>query len=198
VNKSECSWFKPYQIKLPYWKTIDTFAVVVSGSDYELCDYTSHNLWANKKTGVFGRGLINEKSDERRVERTGLLGEMAYSRLINQPVNLEYKEFGEKHDFVVNGKTVDIKTQTQCSRHCESFIYAKDKIAPLPLLSDFYIFSFVEKENRVEQYAEIVFVGYIKRENISTKLKPSPIREASHYNYVVKYEETKNLFKEKK
>ena len=83
--------------------------VVIEVDEYAFCDKNSKQMWANKKTGDWGKGMMNNPNDPRRVERSGLLGEMAFSKFIGQPVEFEYKESGDGGtDAIFFGKRFDI------------------------------------------------------------------------------------------
>src|SRR5260221_9217812 len=78
--------------------TRQVLKVEVSGSEYDLCEHSSHNMWANTKTGEWGSGLANTEGDPRKVERTGRLGEMALAKLVGIPIDLAYRVYGDDRD----------------------------------------------------------------------------------------------------
>lgn len=84
--------------------------IKIEGDNYLKCVEAAKNYWASSKTGGYGKGLINTKIDPIKTERTGLLGEMAFSIVTGLPVDFSYKNGGDKTDFILNGKTVDVKT----------------------------------------------------------------------------------------
>ena len=81
----------------------------ITPSLYHTCVVAAENMWASSKKGVYGKGLANTTKDPRYVERTGCLCEMAFSIWSGIPTNFGYVEGGDKGDFIIHGKIVDIK-----------------------------------------------------------------------------------------
>lgn len=153
---------------------------------YEKCNLCSQNRWSNKKTGHFGRGLINSKDDPCKVERIGLLGEAALAQYINQKVDYEYKEGGTPFDFNLNGLNIDIKTAAR-NYGCGLIRAVSDRGSVVELKSDIYVFAYLEVENRDEKMATVVLTGWEEKCKIE-KMKTVPARIGNHLNYELSYQ----------
>ncbi len=82
------------------------FKVDIVGEEYDMCVDFSKNMWANKKKGEWGRGMMNTDADPYKTERTGIIGEMGYAKLENIPVDMMYREGGDDYDFIRNDKLI--------------------------------------------------------------------------------------------
>lgn len=176
---------KPLVIKK---QTIHVVEVIVSGEDYRICDECE--LWCSKKKGNWGSGLINSDEDKHKAERTGLLGEMAFSKLSGLPINIEYQEGGSNNDFCLTTakSKIDIKTAYRRPKYNAGLIRCGTNGKTIKLKSDIYIFGYVEKDLRQEKIAQIILVGGEYRENILKK-KPQKARLGHHINYEVEYDQ---------
>lgn len=167
----------------------ECFQESVSGKDYVRCEDGSKNMWCNSKPGKYGAGLANTKDDPYKVSRIGLIGETAFGKIFNLPVCFEYHKFGKKEDFTMGpNKKVDIKTAKR--NYWNGLVMAKnDDGIDISLKADTYVFGFVEIENIVEKKAIVNFVGYAKKEIIST-ITPvvGRTRGSKHMNYEVPYD----------
>src|SRR5574337_737239 len=144
-------------------------SVEVLGHNYDLCQQASSNLWANTKKGRYGSGLINSNKDPRKVERVGLLGEMAFSILSKLPVDFGYKEGGASYDFILkDGRTVDIKTESKLHDYNCGLIYAiSDWGKPIMLRADLYVFCYLKEESKDNKKAVINFLGYCTQDFVT-------------------------------
>ena len=162
-------------------KEIEIVKVVIGGGEYDICE--NSKLWCSSKKSSWGRGLINTEDDKKKAERTGLLGEMAFSKISGFPINIEYCEGGKDTDF----HKIDIKTATKKPDYNAGLIRcASESKKKIQLKSDLYVFGYVENDLVQEKIAVVVLVGGEYRENI----EKTPIKRAKlghHYNYEVKY-----------
>lgn len=131
--------------------------VRVDGDNYKRCVEAASNYWASSKNGNYGRGLINSEDDPTKVERTGLLGEMAFSIMTGLPVDFSYKKGGDKTDFILNGKSVDVKTAaSNYGANCIKAYTASGKYVFREL--DIYVAAYVVEDNG--ESAIVNLVGY--------------------------------------
>lgn len=175
---------------------LELVQVLVKGEEYAICEESSRNRWSNTKTGHYGKGMINTESDAHRVERTGMLGEMALAKLFNLDVDIRYIHMGDKYDFIIGGSaTLDVKTATK--NIGSGLIYArKNRLAPvMELTKDIYVFAFIEYDDLSSKEAMINIVGYIKGKDISDDLYQGRAQGSEHYNYEVSYFKLKPLEK---
>ena len=158
--------------------------ITISGSLYEKCEDSSHNMWVNTKKGKYGSGIINSNNDPRKVERTGRLGECALGSLLNKNVDWEYRVGGDGGvDFKIGEFSCDIKTASynpkSKKRIGRSLIkYIDGKRGKLHLKSEIYVSAEIIFENRDNKVAEIEIHGWCCR----SELKNMPT-EAGIYGY---------------
>jgi hypothetical protein len=159
----------------------------VSGVDYAQCLSAANNFWSSKKGGIYGAGLVNSKFDKRKVERTGLLGEMAFARIFGLEPDLEYREYGRRYDFVFLGNKLDVKTAIK--NYGSGLILAvSESGATIPLHCEIYVFSHIDFDDTCHGVCRIVFHGFQTKDFIQ-KIIPqkSSVRGALHKNYVVQH-----------
>lgn len=163
-----------------------TINVEINNEEYDICHEYSFKRGCNKKTGNYGKGINNELCDTRKVERTGLLGEMAFSKLFNIPLNLEYFENGDEYDFKLpNNCTIDIKTSMR-NYNSGLIIAVSENGYKYKLKCNIYVFAYVKTESREHRNALITFVG-IKCRNDIIKMEYSPALKGKHLNYQIPY-----------
>lgn len=187
------------------------FLMEVNNREYCICEEESWNRWASEKPGRYGRGGANTKSDPRLVERTGLLGEMAFGKLFNLPVDLEYKKGGDKYDFLIFNrfKNEYLKCDIKCAVK-KNYIpwkgYIKQRNSmyeqPLVLTQDIYVFGYVKTENRKENESQIILTGCLLKDDLSTpkkrkhfgiQIRKSPLEDCEHFNYEIPYENLRQM-----
>lgn len=167
----------------------ECWRVNIQDRDYQICCETAKHLWSSSKKGNYGRGLANTSEDPYKVERTGLLGEMAFAKMLGLEVDTSYCENGVAYDFILNGKFVDVKTETKRHKYECGLIYARSESGKtIPLKSDIYVFSYLESENSKENKATIVLLGYCTKLEVE-RILPQPGRRqgSTHMNYEVQY-----------
>jgi hypothetical protein len=171
---------------------IDCIVVEVYGDEYDACVKASENYWGNSKPGAYGAGLGNTDGDKFKTPRTGLLGQMAFAKIFNQPVDLEYRKGGDKFDNKIGDFTFDIKCAMKDSgqnliQHTNEFGQKNQQA----LSKDFYILSYIESEDRMRKKCKIVIVGFLKTEGI----QECEIKRAKkgHWNYVVRFSKSKSI-----
>jgi hypothetical protein len=175
----------------------EVITVKIDGEEYEECKKTSEggNYWANSKPGVYGAGLLKTEEDPYKPARTGLLAEMAFSKLTGEPFNNVYKKGGDTHDFLLSGKyKTDVKCSTKQTGLGPGLIQIVNEFGyKIPLRSDIYIFSYLRKEDRTNNVAEIVFVGFALREDVAKCKKEYGYRGKGHINHEVPFHSLKPI-----
>lgn len=173
----------------------DGIVIPVSGKDYEVCEKTSSgdNYWANSKKGSYGKGLGRTKSDPYKPVRTGLLGQMAYTKLFGGSVDLQYRKGGDKYDALLCGKyLLDIKCAMR--NYGAGLIYHKNEWGKeIPLDKDIYIFGFIDSEDRKAKICRVVFVGFALKYDIKKCEIKSGRRGNGHLNYEVPFSSLRNI-----
>ena len=179
------------QIENNYFNGIQKECVLVNieGKDYEEC--VKANFWANKKGGVYGRGLGREDDDPHKPVRTGLLGQMAFGMLTDEEVDTEYREYGDQQDNLILGYKYDIKCSMK--NYEKTLIYhISEKGRHIPVNKDCYVCSYVKKEDREKGEASIVIVGFaLKKDVLECPVKPG-IR-GKHKNIEVPFHRLKPI-----
>lgn len=178
----------------------DCISVLIKNEEYELCEETSKNYWANSKKGAYGEGLGKTVNDEFRPVRTGLLGEMAFAKVFNTEIDLDYRAGGDIQDCILENKyTVDIKCAM--SNYGKGIIYYKNEWGgEINLTKDIYVFCYLESERRKIKKAVINIVGTATSEELRKygKIKKG-IRGNGHENYEIEYSDLRpimELYKE--
>ena len=177
---------------------IDCIIVEISGDEYDACVTASMggNFWGNSKTGAYGAGLGKTIDDEFKPARTGLLGQMAFGKLSNQPVDLKYRKGGDRFDNKIGRHLIDIK----CSmgnkgegliQHTNEFGKKNEQA----LSKDFYIFAYIESEDRIRKKCKIVIVGYATRQDIQECETKIGYKGNGHLNYVARFGKLRSIVK---
>lgn len=167
--------FVPKQVSINNYKlnyngnNLNVVRVEINKEEYIKCENSSNKMWANKKKGTWGSGYMNTPDDPFRVERTGRLGELAFCKITQSPVDFSYIEFGDKNDTIFRGNTINIKTQMKLYGvimvRCE--MYAR----PIILNEDIYVFSYLSKDDRKNKKATVDFLGYLLKTELIKKPK---------------------------
>jgi hypothetical protein len=168
----------------------DCISVKIQDTEYELCDEYSHKRWSNEKTGFYGGGMLNSAEDKHKTERIGLLGEYAFSKLFDIPVDFSYRKFGDDCDFLMGKYKIDVKTESKLHWYNSGLIYGMNEYGKkIYLKSDIYVFSYIEFDNRTNKNAIINIIGFELKRNIEkTDLVPGRKNGSKHFNYEVLYD----------
>ena len=174
------------------------YNIMIEADEYDICVEAAQNMWANKKKGSYGKGLANTEDDPYKSERTGKLGEMAFSKLYQFPVDLTYREGGDDQDFVCNGAKINIKTSTKKPWYASGLVtaghYRGTEYVPLEIKHDYFIFGYIEMEDKKSKKASVVFVGGCPKETLVNREIKRAIK-GSHMNYQIPYSELTDIDK---
>ena len=174
---------------------INCIVVEVDGNEYDACVNASigKNFWGNSKPGAYGAGLGSTTVDKFKTARTGLLGQMAFAKIFNQPVDLEYRKGGDKFDNKIGKRTFDIKCAMRgdSGRNLIQYINERGQINQQALSKDIYILSYIESEDRMRKKCKIVIVGFATKKDIQEC--ETQIAEAGHSNYVVRFSKSRSI-----
>jgi len=161
---------------------INVYSVNIVGEEYRICDNFAHNMWCSSKAGMWGRGLINTKDDQTKAERTGLLGEMAFSKVYGLGLDIEYKKGGKSIDFLsCDNKKIEIKTASKKPKYEAGLVKCIKN-----LRADIYIFGYVDSDDRENGSATVILVGFDYKENIMKQEKKKG-KVGDHLNYELPY-----------
>lgn len=164
------------------------YHILLKKDEYKTCVDCACNMWANEKDGSkLNRGLLNSKRDPYRTERIGRLCEMGFGKLFDMPIDTEYKKFGDTMDFLYKKKKINVKGAARYPSWEAGLVLAcNNQGRKSELKQDIYVFGYMKNENKEQETANIVLVGYQTREFI-LRMKPVPARLEDHYNYEVPY-----------
>jgi hypothetical protein len=166
----------------------NAYHVFINSDEYDICVEAAQNMWANKKKGSeYNKGFLNTKEDPVRTERTGRLGEMAFGKMIEQPMDTEYKEYGDTMDFLYKGYKINVKCASKYYDSETGLIKSHTETGyPVGLKQDIYVIGYLKNENKKLKQANVVILGYQTKEVISKYEVKRAIRD-KHYNYQVIY-----------
>jgi len=167
-------------------------SVIVKGAEYDYAVKAGNNMSVVSERSEFGQSYTNTSADKQASQRTGRLGEIALGKLIHSDIDSRYLIHGDKYDFIINGKTIDIKTSYQ---HMDPYVamYKTDTDYIYKYECDYYIFAYKDYDHRERRETKITFDGYVLGEEIrSGKFKIAESNgERFAYNYVIPYKELK-------
>lgn len=173
---------------------IECLSVGVEEEEYYVCEVSSwaENFWSNSKSGTFGKGLIYTEEDKYRTVRTGLLGQMAFAKVIGEPLDISYRKYGDKYDFLINGLTVDVKCSTKDMG--KNFVCCvTERGVNLPVNKHIYVCSYLEYENRIEMKANVILVGYTTKDKVAKLPLKKGHRGGTHMNREIEFEYTTSI-----
>jgi len=185
---------QPKVIKKNYFGfVLNCFSIRIKGIDYDTCkeQRQGSKFWGNQKKGIYGKGLCATELDPFKPARMGLIGEVAFGKIFNLPVNVGYEEKGDKYDFLIGPKSINVKLAGSDSgvgliRHSNQ----NNKI--MPLKQDIYVFGILEKEE-IDEYADVLLLGYILKQDIFSMSSVQKARIGLHFNYEVPYFKLKSI-----
>lgn len=163
--------------------------ISLNKEEYSKAQLASKKYWSSNKPGHYGSGLKNTSDDPHRIERIGILGEIAVAKLLNLDYtkNTKYIDFGEPYDFKTkSGSLIDVKTSLK--NRSPLYILSRGRNPQPASPADIFIAAGLVCEHIVDETAVIEIHGYQTREFILTlPIKLSPIRGATHYNFELEF-----------
>lgn len=199
------SFFIPQKVS-PSFKEIEfknhskeCILVEIPQNEYKIIEESAQNMWCSKKNSEYGKGLLNTEEDKFKTERVGRLGDLAFAKIFNLPIDLNYIHNGDECDFYFGFKLdkliskVDVKTSYKKPNYEKGLIYAINQWGKqIPLKSDIYIFQFIENEDRLKKTAKVCIIGYSTQDYIKN-IVPVKSRVSRHYNYEILYKDLKSI-----
>lgn len=167
--------------------------VKLNSEEWNFCHEASTEYWSQSKKGSYGKGILNTNEDPARVERTGLLGEVAFAKISSLVVDATYSEGGEPHDFSGDWGSLDIKTASKLQTYKSILVYSQTESGKnIPLTSEIYVGAFISHEDIEAQKATVVIVGWCTKEAIAAKPLVKA-RKGWHLNKEMPYSELRDL-----
>jgi hypothetical protein len=160
--------------------------VQICDKEYDACEVASCNFWGNSKKGAYGVGLGRTDDDPYKPARTGLLGQMAFSKVIGESVDLEYREGGDKQDNLIGKYKFDMKCAMR-NYGCALIYHTNEWGKKIPLDKDVYVLGYMESEDREKKIANVIIVGYALKEDVSKCLVKPGRKGRGHLNYEVPF-----------
>lgn len=158
--------------------------VEISDEEYDICWEVAPIFWANRPGNEYTEGLLKTEDDPYKSVRIGLLGQMAFGKVFGEPVDLVYREKGDKYDNILGNKyKVDIKCSARC--YGKAYIYRKpNKEKWIEINKDIYVFCYLKSDDKDNKKAIVVMVGYyLKQDVLNSPLRKSPRKKCTHYNH---------------
>jgi hypothetical protein len=173
----------------------EVFRVVVSGSDYDVCEQFSHVTRANPgnkaldgtsrpSSSKWVGGLMNTDQNDRKVERVGALGQMAFCIIYSLHFDNVWRRYGDRYDSILNGCTIDVKTSF--SFWLSTLILRKTAQGKdIPIDKDFYCCGHLVSEDRTNKVAVVQLTAFMPRcIVVASDIRPGR-RGSRHLNHEV-------------
>ena len=163
------------------------YQIDIPPDEYQAAEAAACKWWSNSKRGTYGRGILATEDDPYATCRVGILGQVALAKFLGLDTDLTYRHQGDDFDFLVNGKTVDLKTASH--RSFGVYITAQRNGYDLPLTKDVYAAAYLKSEDRQNKTAVVVLVGWATKEEVA-RLTPRKSRYGNWYNRELEFVET--------
>lgn len=165
--------------------------VEISGALYAYCSEAARTMACGQKRTSYGKGCANSGDDPFKVQRTGLLGEVAASLLLGLKADLSYKPKGDKCDFLIRGYSLDVK----CSTHNYGknlIVYRETENGRPHSLKHIYVASYLLEDFPQHWFAKVKVLGY----NLGREIEKSGVTPSSkgvHLNYALSHGQLRSL-----
>lgn len=134
--------------------TIEAIIVDIGGKEFEMCEKVK--MWSSSKTDDWGKTTMNTFEDNNKAERTGKLGEMAFGKITNSPVDFTYKKYGDDMDACFMGHKINVK----CQRSLYGlWVRCEERGHKITLNEDLFVFTYLEFEDRLKKNAVVYLLG---------------------------------------
>lgn len=127
-----------------------------------------------KKCTAYGKGIVNSGGDPFKVQRTGLLGEAAFSLWSNLPLDLSYKPGGDSYDFLIRGHRLDVKCAYR-NYQMNLIVRQEYKEGKFHPLKDIYVGSYIVYDFPIHWAAQVCLLGY----NVKDEIAKVPVTPSS-------------------
>lgn len=165
---------------------MECFRCTISGDEWRTCSRLKR--WSDNKPGAYGRGLANTKDDKRKVTRLGCLGEMGIAKIFNLPFDNEFREKGDKYDFLIHGESLDSKLSRERRIDETGFVMCRNEEGiPIPISKDRYIFGYLQSEDKIAETATVVYCGWQTKAFVESLPETIGKIGDGHYNKEVKF-----------
>jgi len=159
---------------------LSSVLISIDGDLYERVKRASSQMACGKKCTSYGKGIINSGSDPFKVQRTGLLGEAAFSIWSGLPLDLSYKPGGDHSDFIINGHSIDVKCAYR-NYQMNLIVRREFEGGKFHPLKDVYVGSYIVYDFPVHWSAQVCLLGYNVRSEIE-KVPVTPSTRGVHLN----------------
>ena len=181
--------------------------VPMSLSEVLYCEEQGKISWAatdKRKIDVFSKGCM--EGEPWLPPYYGFLGEVAFSKIIGIPAQIERKHGGDRGDFILplikplsDGRptrTIDVKFTTSPVLYENSvagYIRAEDARGnPVPTPYDFYVFCSIYRRDQDGHPTEIAINGYLKQSDLA-HIDRKPSTKDSHVNLVPRKKDLRDI-----
>ena len=197
MNGYDYSWkfMLPPRCKEKIWCLVGRISGAAYASAVRHSLMTNSNRANSKNENDYNSGNLNSDEDPNLVERLGKFGEMLLGEFFGVPIDHAFRQGGDGgFDFVLMGLKTDVKVSSG-TYHGKVFFYATTKGGfKIKRKAHIYIPSYLLIEDRVVGFAEIVYVGWNKREWFVTQTQvKSPLKDSVHLNYDMYFHDTHDL-----
>lgn len=163
-------------------KPINIFHIFIRPDEYSIALEAADNMWCSKN-----KGYLNTNQDPKKTERIGRLGEVAFGKIFNLSIDMEYKEYGDTMDFFLNQNKINVKCASKYPEYEAGLVrMCNNDGREVELKQDLYVFGYLKNENKQLKQANVVLVGYQQVDFIK-KLEKRNAKIGNHYNYEVPY-----------
>tara|TARA_Y100000034_G_C6872847_1_gene398758 strand:- start:858 stop:1454 length:597 start_codon:yes stop_codon:yes gene_type:complete len=173
--------------------------------------FSKKDQWSKKNNEFYrwGSGILNSGKIPYKAELIGIIGEIAFSKVSNIPVDCEYKKNGNSHDFkadILNSRReVDIEIKTRLKDYGDVYLKRYDESSKLiKLKSDIYVFCHLKTAwNKIESHLlgndsieeiKVCIDGVISKKKLKTK-SIQPAFNGTHKNIVCSTNELADINK---
>jgi hypothetical protein len=164
-------------------KIKNIYHVTIQPEEYEICLAAANNMWCSQN-----KGHINSEFDQKKAERIGRIGEMAFGKMFNLPIDTEYHEYGDTMDFNYKNNKINMKCATKYPGYEAGLIKVRNnKNEKIKLKQDLYVFGYLKNENKQTKKACAVLIGYQHRDFILANKNEKFAKLGNHYNYEINY-----------
>lgn len=158
----------------------------ITGHEYNTVDVMSHFFRSEHKRArtSYNKGVITNYFDPHKPTRIGLLGEVSFGVVSDEPVNVTIERKGDSYDFKLKCGEINIKFTIKLSANQYTSIIAENNSGyKFPINVDFYISGSIIEDCREHSYARVgLYCAFPKEYIISLEPEESKVPEYTHKN----------------